>query len=201
MKAAAQRFLAKAQNTTWFRTVGVTAWLILGVAGVLALALLLTALVAVVAIPLAVAAVLAALVGIAVENPDYLMVFLSYFVPALLVVMIMLGRIGLLKTCLGAVRAISTSLGKMLGNMSRAIIAKIDEINAQQIVFFTRGDNTANLNNAILYVRRNEHTSRIKIVTVVEDAAHERRRHTEVTARPPGDLGPVLQQEQQHEQV
>ena len=59
--AAAQRGLTTAQTTPWLRTVGVTAWLILGVAGVLALALLLTALVAEVAIPLAVAAVLAAL--------------------------------------------------------------------------------------------------------------------------------------------
>ena len=53
VKAAAQRGLTTAQTTPWFRTVGVTAWLILGVAGVLALALLLTALVAEVAIPLA----------------------------------------------------------------------------------------------------------------------------------------------------
>jgi hypothetical protein len=47
--AAAQRGLTTAQTTPWLRSVGVTAWLILGVAGVLALALLLTALVAEVA--------------------------------------------------------------------------------------------------------------------------------------------------------
>jgi hypothetical protein len=46
---------------------------------------------------------------------------------------------------------------------------KIEEINAQQIVFFTRGDNIANLNNALLYVRQNEHTNRLKIVTVTND--------------------------------
>jgi predicted PurR-regulated permease PerM len=61
VRSAAQLGLTTAQTTPWFRTVGVTAWLILGVAGVLALALLVTALVAEVAIPLAVAAVLAAL--------------------------------------------------------------------------------------------------------------------------------------------
>ena len=44
----------------------------------------------------------------------------------------------------------------------------IEKINSQQIVFFTRGDNIANLNNAMLYVRNNEHTNRIKIVTVVD---------------------------------
>ncbi len=47
---------------------------------------------------------------------------------------------------------------------------KIHEIVAQRVVFFTRGDNLANLNRAILYVRENEHTNRMKIVTVLRDA-------------------------------
>jgi len=54
-------------------------------------------------------------------------------------------------------------------SLTGAIRNKIEEISAQQIVFFTRGDNIANLNNAMLYVRHNEHTNRIKIVTVVSD--------------------------------
>ena len=37
------------------------------------------------------------------------------------------------------------------------------------MVFFTRGANFANLTRAMTYVRRNEHTNRIKIVTVVEN--------------------------------
>ena len=37
------------------------------------------------------------------------------------------------------------------------------------MVFFTRGDNLAALNQAVLYVRRNEHTNRIKIVTIGDD--------------------------------
>jgi hypothetical protein len=45
----------------------------------------------------------------------------------------------------------------------------IERINSQQVVFFTRGDNIANLNNAMLHVKNNEHTNRIKIVTVVKD--------------------------------
>ena len=35
---------------------------------------------------------------------------------------------------------------------------------------------------------------------VIEDVAPELRRQADVTGRPPGDLGPVLEQEQQHEQ-
>ncbi len=58
--AAAQREITGFQTPAWFRTVGVGAWLLLGIAGVLALLLFLVALVAEVAIPLAIAAVLAA---------------------------------------------------------------------------------------------------------------------------------------------
>ena len=57
----AQRGLAGADVPTWFRNAGVGAWLLLGIAGVLALLLVLIALVADVAIPLAIAAVLAAI--------------------------------------------------------------------------------------------------------------------------------------------
>ena len=56
-----------------------------------------------------------------------------------------------------------------MGGVTDSIRHRIEHINSQQVVFFTRGDNVANLNNAILYVRDNEHTNRIKIVTVVLD--------------------------------
>lgn len=59
--AAAQRGITGFETQTWFRTLGVGAWLALGIAGVLALVLFLIALVAEVAIPLAIAAVLAAI--------------------------------------------------------------------------------------------------------------------------------------------
>ena len=59
--AAAQRGITGLQTPSWFRTLGIGAWLTLGIAGVLALSLFLIALVAEVAIPLAIAAVLAAI--------------------------------------------------------------------------------------------------------------------------------------------
>jgi hypothetical protein len=43
---------------------------------------------------------------------------------------------------------------------------KIEQIQSQQVVFFTRGDNIANLNRVMLYIERNEHTNRAKIVHV-----------------------------------
>ena len=88
----------------------------------------------------------------------------------MLIIIIMLTRISLLKGCLFAVRVASISVHKLGGSVAEELRDKIDQVNKQQIVFFTRGDNVANLNNAILYVQRNEHTNRVKIVTVVKDA-------------------------------
>lgn len=112
-------------------------------------------------------AVLAALVGNAIEKRDDLKVFLAYFVPAMMIITVMLARIAILKGCLFVVRRMSVMLYRFTGGLTQVIRNKITEINAQQVVFFTRGDNIANLNHAVLYVQRNEHTNRIKVVTVL----------------------------------
>ncbi len=117
---------------------------------------------------LGITAVTAGLVGNAVLNPPYLAVFLEYFVPSVLFLSVMLGRIVILKAGLFLMRATVASLVRPMSAFSRWIREKIDEINSQQVVFFTRGDNPENLNNAMLYIRRNEHTNRAKIVTVVK---------------------------------
>lgn len=118
---------------------------------------------------IAVAAVIAGLVGNAVMNPPYLAVFLEYFACALLVVSVMLSRILILQACLFIVRSILKYFIGRMTSISRMLRDKIDQINSQQVVFFTRGDNLANLNKAILYVQQNEHTNRLKVVTVIPE--------------------------------
>ncbi len=120
------------------------------------------------AIMIALPAVIVGVAGNVVMHPDYFQVFLGYFIPALLFVAMMLGRIGLLKASLFAVRGVSESVGRIMDRWSSAIRSKIDEINSQQVVFFTRGDSRATLNEAMLYVRKNEHTNRLKVVHVHE---------------------------------
>jgi amino acid transporter len=110
---------------------------------------------------IAVGAVIAGLIGNAMMNPHYLIVFLEYFVFSLLVVSIMLGRIIILQACLFVVRGILKYFIGRMTSISRLLRDKIDQINSQQVVFYTRGDNLANLNRAILYVQQNEHTSRL----------------------------------------
>ena len=107
------------------------------------------------------------LVGNVLINPDYVWVFAEYLVPTLLVVAIMLGRIGLLRVCLFVVQAISEKIRKLTGMWSESLQERIRVINSQEFVFFSRGDNVHTLNKVILYVLKNEQTSRIKVVTVV----------------------------------
>ncbi|MEJ2077926.1 MAG: APC family permease [Acidobacteriota bacterium] len=121
------------------------------------------------AVAVAIFATLIGLVGNIVMHPAYFGVFLEYLIPTVLVVAIMLGRIGLMKVLLFIVKAISEAIGDLTAQVSTGIQAKINEINSQQIVFFSRGDDLATLNEAMLYVRKNEHTNRIKVVTVVKD--------------------------------
>jgi amino acid transporter len=121
------------------------------------------------AVLIAVLAVLTGLIGNAIMNPYYLAVFLEYFIPAVLVIAIMFGRISLLQAGLFLVRSVLKFFIKRMTSTTQSIRTKIDEINSQQVVFFTRGDNLANLNNAMLYVKQNEHTNRVKVVTVVKN--------------------------------
>lgn len=102
-------------------------------------------------------------------NAQYLKIFLLYFVPTLLLVLVMLERTSILKICIYAVRSFALSVFQTSQEISKNLKNKLDEINSQTVVFFTRGDNIANLNSAMLYVRNNEHTNRMKVVTVVRD--------------------------------
>jgi amino acid transporter len=120
---------------------------------------------------LGIAAVLLGLYGNARMNPAFLIVFLKYFIPALLIVFVMLERIEIMRGALYVVQAALVSLRLPFHRLANAIQRKIDEINAQQFVFFTRGHNIAHLNRAMQYVIENEHTNRLKVVTVVNDVS------------------------------
>ena len=118
----------------------------------------------------ALGAVLVGFVGNAVLNPPYVRVFLEYFIPAMLIISIMLGRIALLKAGLFVVRAFNDFVLGAMSSIDRRIGRKIDQINAQQFVFFTHFDDVATLNKVLLYIRENEHTNRLKVVAVVTDS-------------------------------
>ncbi len=122
-----------------------------------------------IAVLIAISGVLIGLIANVVKDPKYIVVFMTYFVPMMAIIGIMLYRIPILRLALGVVRTVMISLVKPMRSTAEFVRKKIEEINSQQVVFFTRGDNIANLNNAMIYVAENEDTNRIKVVTVVND--------------------------------
>ena len=120
---------------------------------------------------LAVAAVIVALSGNILKDPlpgehSNVTVFLEYFIPTILFVGIMLNRIALLAMLLKFIQYLFVPILRFVTGTNQKIRKTIDRIQSQEFVFFTRGDNLSNLNKVLLYIKENEHTKKIKIVTV-----------------------------------
>jgi len=105
--------------------------------------------------------------------PSNLFVFSIYFVPTILFIAVMLNRTILLKAVLKILDAFFDPIRKFSVVTDRKIKRILDKINQQEFVFFTKGDNIATLNKVMLYIERNEHTKKIKIVTVLEKGKSE----------------------------
>ena len=119
------------------------------------------------AVFVAIVAVLAALVGNAILNPAYVLVFLKYFIPTVSVVFIMLYRTTLLRLLTYVLQQVEKAFSNTLPITSYTLKRLITEIQSQQFVFFTKGDNIANINKVMQYIEDNEHTHRLKIVNVI----------------------------------
>jgi len=100
--------------------------------------------------------------------PSNMSVFLEYFIPAIILVVMMLNRTVLLKFLLTLIHYIFDPVRHFVLKTDRGILSLINKINNQEFVFFTKGDNIASLNQVMLYVTRNEHTKRVKIVLVLD---------------------------------
>ena len=98
--------------------------------------------------------------------PSNLTVFLDYFIPFMIFIIIMLNRTVLLKLVLNFVHYVFNPLRKSVFKTDKKLLTIIQKINEQEFVFFTRGDKIEMLNKAILYIGDNEHTKNVKIVYV-----------------------------------
>lgn len=126
------------------------------------------------AIAVAIGAVVCALIGnISMQpkdgSPSNLSVFLEYFIPSIIFILIMLNRTLLLKLVLKLIHSIFDPFRKFVFNTDKKILAVINRINSQEFVFFTKGDNIANLNQVMLYITKNEHTKKLKLVFITNE--------------------------------
>ncbi|CAN5604187.1 hypothetical protein BH11BAC3_BH11BAC3_16250 [soil metagenome] len=121
---------------------------------------------------LALAAVALALYGNIKMQPAYLVVFLQYFVPAILLIYGMLNRNHIMQFVLSLLKNITDNLRKF-ALLSRIKINKlVNKLHDQDFVFFSKGDDIATLNKVMIYVQENEITRSMKIVTVLKEHQH-----------------------------
>lgn len=113
---------------------------------------------------LAIAAVIIAIIGNAILNPAYLTVFFEYFIPTILLIIIMLNRTVLLKFILKLIKYFLTPVQQVLEKSNNDILQIIDKINSQEFVYFTKDDTISTLNKVMLYIQHNEHTKKLRIV-------------------------------------
>ncbi len=120
-------------------------------------------------VAIAVSAVLIALYGNIKLHPEYLVVFLQYFIPSMVLIMLMMNRMELLKMSLVVFKSFFSSVS-YIGRISRSkIMGIMKQLHDQQFVYFSKADSIASLNKVMMYVEKNEVTHRLKIVTLLRD--------------------------------
>ncbi len=104
-------------------------------------------------------------------EPSNMMVFIQYFIPALIFVGIMLNRTLLLRIILNIIQYMFNPIRRMVQRTNKNLNRMIDRINSQEFVFFTKGDDISVLNRVMQYIEKNEHTRNLKLVTVLKPGA------------------------------
>lgn len=120
-------------------------------------------------VAIAVLALLIALYGNIKMNPKYLVVFLQYFVPSIVIIYLFLRRNELLQYMVIVANSFFDSVQR-ISLISRFHLKKaIRKLSGQEFVYFTKGDDISILNKVMIYVQHNEITRRLKIVAVVNE--------------------------------
>ncbi|WP_428232986.1 APC family permease [Flavobacterium sp.] len=119
----------------------------------------------------AVLLIIAAFVGNMKLNINSFYTFLKYMVPSLIFIGIMLNRVFLIRLLIEALEYFYQPLRKMVILSNRYLQKMSVEINSQEFVFFTKGDDIAILNKVLQYVQGNETTNKLKIVYVTNNTS------------------------------
>ncbi|TDW51406.1 amino acid/polyamine/organocation transporter (APC superfamily) [Flavobacterium sp. 270] len=121
---------------------------------------------------IAISCIITAFVGNMKLNIHSFYTFLKYMVPSLLFIGIMLNRVIIIRLLVEVLEYFYRPLRKMVILSNRYLQKLSVEINSQEFVFFTKGDNIAILNKVLQYVEGNETTKKLKIVHVKNDASN-----------------------------
>ncbi len=115
---------------------------------------------------LALGAVGVGMLGNVLLNPQYVWVFLEYFIPTFLLALMMMNRSLLLTGLLSVILYLFKPLRRTIERFTAWTNQTIKSINDQEFIFFSKGDDIASLNRVMIYIQENEETTRLRIVAV-----------------------------------
>lgn len=118
------------------------------------------------AVVVAVSFIILAFLGNIELNYDSFLTFISYFIPAFILVYIMLNRAVIIQVIIDALEYFYKPLRKMVVLSNRYLNHQYFKVKSQEFVFFTKGDDVAILNKVMQYVQNNESTRKLKIVNI-----------------------------------
>ena len=119
---------------------------------------------------IAMAAAIMAVYGNVLMHPKYLIVFLQYFIPSVIIVYMLLNRKKVLQQLLIVLQDVIDGFQNSLRKSVFVLSKTIHGLSKQQFVYFSKGDDISGLNKVIQYVEANEITRNLKIVTVVKES-------------------------------
>lgn len=114
----------------------------------------------------------AALYGNVKMRPEYLVMFLQYFIPSMLLIYAVLNRNHIMEFTLIILKQFTDKLRNIAVKSRRSINQLVHELHEQEFIFFSKADDIATLNKVMIYVQENEITRKIKIVTVLGADEH-----------------------------
>ncbi|HEY5825039.1 MAG TPA: APC family permease, partial [Cyclobacteriaceae bacterium] len=118
-------------------------------------------------VAIAVGAVVVALYGNVKLHPEYLVVFLQYFIPSIIIILLTMNRVELMKMSLVVIDSFFDSISAIAKASRTKVTTIMTRLNNQQFVYFSKADSIASLNKVMMYVQENEVTNKLKIVTVL----------------------------------
>ncbi|WP_312902946.1 amino acid permease, partial [Chryseobacterium taichungense] len=121
------------------------------------------------AVLVAFSAIIIALYGTVQTKPEYLVTFLQYFIPSVLIILGMLMRKDIMHFVINVLQSLSKGYKKYTVTRQRFLNRSLKKLYEQNFVFFSKGDDIATLNKVMMYLHENEVTNKMKIVTVLDE--------------------------------
>jgi len=120
------------------------------------------------AVVLAIAAVVIGIYGNIKLHPEYLVIFLQYFIPTFVILYLLLNRKNLIQLSLLVSKSFFDSITRVATFTNNKLSSKLLKLIDQQFVYFTKGDDIVTLNKVMIYVSENEITRKLKIVKALK---------------------------------